>query len=70
MDLVDRLGRLMTVPPKENPITELDLLSKRIDQVKKSYRAIEDTFDRYGSEMNIYTSQEKEENIKDSKSQL
>ena len=34
MDLVDGLGRLMTVPPKENPITELELPSKKIDQVE------------------------------------
>ena len=70
MDLVDRLGKLMAVPPKENPITELDLLSKRIDQVEKSYRVIKDAFDSHGPEMDIYTLQEKEESIEDSKSQL
>ena len=55
MDLVNRLGRLMRVPPRENPVTELDLLSKRVDQVEKSYRVIMDALDRYGPEMDIYT---------------
>ena len=41
MELVDRLGKLMAIPQKTNPMTELDLC-KRINLVERLYRKIKE----------------------------
>ena len=70
MELVDRLGKLIVAPSKAKPMTELDLLRKRVGQVEKSYRRVKQEFGDHGREMDIYTLQEQEESIEGSKSKL
>ena len=70
MDLIDRLGRLVAVPQKNKPMTALDLLRKRIDQVEKNYGITRAELDEHGHEMDIYKLQEQEESIDDSKSEI
>ena len=60
MELVDRLGKLMVTPCKAKPMTELDLLRKRVDQVEKSYGTVKREFDDHGHEMDICMLQEQE----------
>ena len=54
MDLVDHLGKLMHLPHKIKPITALDLPSKLVDQVEKSYKMIKGHFDNHRLDMDIY----------------
>ena len=70
MELVDRLGKLMAVPHKTKPMTELDLFRKRIDLVDRSYRKIKEPFDNLGEGMDIYSLRGQEDRIEDLKQEL
>ena len=68
--LVDRLRRLVAVPQKSKPMTALDLVRKRVDQVEKSYGRTREEFDDHGHNMDIYMLQEPEESVEESKLEL
>ena len=70
MDLVDQLRRLIAVPQKSKPMTALDLLRKRVDQLDKSYGITMAELDKHGDDMDNYMLQEQEESIEDSKLEL
>ena len=70
MELVDRLGKLMAVPHKTKPMTELDLFRNRIDLVERAYRKIKEPFDHLGEGMDIYSLRGQEDKIQDLKQEL
>ena len=70
MELVDRLERVIEVPPKDKPRTENELLRKRIDQVEKGFRIMKGQLDDHGFDVDIYTLRGQHEKIKDLKEKL
>ena len=57
MELAERLGRLVVVPLKTKQATKSELLRKRIDVLKNSFRLMKGQLDVHVIDMDIYTLQ-------------